>query len=83
MNTELTPEDILPYLKNFISIYDEKGNEVNPIPDGVPVTVYCDSDRDRGFCINDITYNMGLELLIARSWIVHSELEQLIQKATQ
>jgi hypothetical protein len=63
-------------LNKFTDIYKD-GKEVNTIPKNVKLTIFCESTDEEGF-VNNVTYNeIGLELLIAKKWILHSELEVL------
>lgn len=63
-------------LDKFTDIYSE-GKEENKIPDNVKLTVYCEGSNDEGFLINVTSDELGLEALIAKKWIIHSELEKL------
>lgn len=80
MKKELTAEEIYPYNKYFIPTYDEKGNEINPMPEGVKITAYCDDGQEEGYLIDCTTLEMGLTQLIVKTWILHSELEELMKK---
>lgn len=76
---DLTSEQIVKHLDKFTQIYQD-GKKINPIPDNVAVTVYCnggDDSENVGFCCNCTTDEMGLELLIAKSWILEDELQEL------
>jgi hypothetical protein len=72
-------EEIYKYIDSFIEIYDAQGNEVNPIPEDKVVTVYCEGTFERGFVENTLGSEIGFESLIAKSWILHSHLKQLIK----
>lgn len=77
-----TVEKINQFIGKFKEVYDEKGEEINPIPDNVKLTVYCDNDEDeRGFLENVTSDKMGLEALIAQKWILQSELDELMKEA--
>lgn len=71
------------HLKSFVDIYPKDVNSEgthyhNKIPDNVKVTVYCDDDdMTRGFLVNLYHNELGLEELIAKKWILHSDLEKL------
>lgn len=73
---ELTAEQIVDHIDDFIEIY-ENGKEINPIPKNVKVTVYCESSNEEGFACNVTTDEMGLEALIAKSWIREEKLQDL------
>jgi hypothetical protein len=71
-------EQIIKYIDSFTNIYDKDGNEVNPIPEDKRVTVYCSNGGDtKGFIENSLKKHLGFEALIAKSWILHSELKKL------
>ena len=64
------------YLDNFKNIYID-GKEENPIPKHVKLTVFCKSSDNEGFLINLEENQLGIEALIAKKWILHSELEKI------
>ena len=70
-------EKINKYIDSFIEIYDENGEEINPIPEDHKVTVYCESDKIKGFVENSFKDKLGFEALITKKWILHSHLKQL------
>jgi len=72
-----TAEQISVFLNKFTPIY-QNGEEINKIPDGVKITVYCDDFDESGFVENITHDQMGMEELIAKSWILQSELENLL-----
>lgn len=70
------------YLDKFTDIYPKDKNAdglclENKIPENVKLTVYCEGSEDSGFLINVTSEELGLEELIAKKWIIHSELEEL------
>lgn len=69
-------KDALP---NFKKIWDS-GKEINPLPDNVKLTVYCEGEKvnDRGFVENVTSSELGLEYLIAHSWILQEDLDKLL-----
>jgi hypothetical protein len=70
-------EQIAVYLDRFVPIYRD-GKEINPIPENVAITVYCERSDDCGF-IENITHDqMGIEELIAKSWILQDDLDSLL-----
>ena len=75
-------------LKNFIDIFPmEKSAEgtrwENPIPDNVELTIFCKGLNYEGFIIKTKSDEIGLEALIAKKWILHSELEKLAGRFLQ
>lgn len=57
------------------------GEEVNPMPEGVKLTVYCDNGDDEvGFAENSTSSELGITALIARKWILQSDLDALLAK---
>jgi hypothetical protein len=64
-------------LDKFTEIYPLGENTENEMPENVKLTVYCKGDDGEGFLINMTSDELGLEALIARKWIIHSELEKL------
>ena len=65
------------YLHKFVDIYED-GNHKNEIPENIKVTIFCKSENKEGFLINILYDELGLEELIAKKWIIHSELENLV-----
>lgn len=70
------------HLDSFTDIYpDEKSEDglylENKIPDKVKLTVYCNGTNEDGFLVNKTSDDLGLQALIAKKWIIHSELEKL------
>lgn len=63
-------------LDKFTNIY-ENGNEVNPIPENVKITIYCEHNEYDGFVFNTTSDKLGIQSLIAEKWILHSELEEI------
>lgn len=74
MARQLTDED----LESFNDIYED-GKEVNPIPEGVKVTVYCESDSEEGYVDNVTVNEMGLELLIAKKWQYQTVVDEMLK----
>jgi hypothetical protein len=74
---KMKAEEIYKYIASFIEIYDAQGNEVNPIPEDKMVTVYCEGTFERGFVENTLGSEIGLEALIAKSWILQDHLKML------
>jgi len=70
---------IYRFIDKFTPIYSE-GKEENPMPENTKLTVYCEGNNieDRGFIENVTTDEMGLEALIAKSWIKQSDLDTLL-----
>ena len=73
-------------LDKFIEIYpkDKNANGLlwkNEMPEKVKLTVYCKGTNDEGFLINMTSDEIGLEALIAKKWIIHSELEVLLGRS--
>ncbi len=60
-------------LSRFIDIY-ENGKEINPIPSDVKLTIYCKSEDDEGFLENITKTEAGLNLFIAKKWILQENL---------
>ena len=63
-------------LHEFTDIYSN-GKEVNKLPDNVKLTVFCQGSCEEGFLINVTSDELGFEVLIAKKWILHWELEKL------
>jgi hypothetical protein len=72
---EWTAEQINEHLDKFLPI------ETCPIPDGEKVTIWCDSGEmeTSGFAENTTYDELGLNALIAKSWILQSELDKLCE----
>lgn len=59
----------------------DKFNYINyqdGLPENVKLTVFCKGSEDEGFLINLASDELGLEALIVRKWIIHSEFEALV-----
>ena len=70
-------------LDKFKDIYDdvyERCKSPNDPPDNVMLTIFCKSEKEEGFLINTTTKEAGITLLIARKWILHSELEKIAKQ---
>lgn len=77
-----TAEEIHEHIEAFTPIYDNKGNEINPLPKEVKLTVYCDDGRsldNRGYAENVTRKELGLEVFIAQKWIIHADLLKLLE----
>jgi len=76
------PNQLQKALDKSTNIYNSECDEVNPIPKGVLVTVYCkgSSHETTGFIENVTKSELGLEELIARKWILQSDLDKLINQ---
>jgi hypothetical protein len=78
-------EQINEFRQHFTDIYDADGKEVNPIPDDVKLTIYCEGStfENRGFVYDKYKSEVGMNLFIAKSWILQSDLDDLVnQKGT-
>lgn len=69
-------------LLKFSVIYDENGQEINPLPENVPLTVYCKGGNsgDEGFAENLTSDKLGIAAFIAKSWILQSDLDELLKQ---
>ena len=67
------------HMDKFTLIHDKEGTEVNPIPKDVRVTVYCDDEPggNAWLVLNTTVKELGLEELIAVSWILEEDLQKL------
>lgn len=93
----MTPEEIqddidvrfcYQHLDKFTDIYPKDKNAdgsrwENKMPDNVKLTVYCEGSHDEGFLMNMTSDELGLEALIAKKWILHSDLEALAGRSIQ
>lgn len=62
----------------FTEIYDANGNEVNWIPVNTPCYVWCSNGSDEeGFAEVECSDELGLNALIAKSWITEEHLLRL------
>jgi hypothetical protein len=73
---DLTAEQINKHIEKFTPIYKD-GKEENPIPKDRKVTVWCEGTEEQGFACNVTANEMGLEALIAQSWIDEDYLQKL------
>jgi len=66
-------EELYNSLPRFTNIYIN-GEEINPIPSDVKLTIFCSSDDEEGF-LEDVTkQEAGLNLFIAKKWILQKDL---------
>ena len=64
-------------LDNFQETY--KDGEFVALPKDVKITVYCNNGSDEeGFVVNQYECDLGMNAFIAKKWIIHSVLEELI-----
>lgn len=70
---KITHKNVTANLNRFNEIYAE-GKEHNPVPKNTPVIVYCNNGGDEvGWLdVNEIS-ELGLQQLIAKSWITQKE----------
>jgi len=79
----LTANEIYSYIDEFIPIY-KNYNKVNPIPERIKVTVWCESALTNGFVCNVTAEEMRSEVnLFPVSWIYESKLQRLYRKNNQ
>lgn len=81
MIQEYTTKQLIAAMPNFTQIWDETRNiESNPIPENVRVTVFCNGTNleDRGFAENVLSSDLGLNALIAESWILQTDLDKIM-----
>lgn len=60
------------------TVTQPNGKFTDMMPEGVKMTVYCRSHSAEGFLINVTTDELYLEALIAKKYILQSELEALV-----
>lgn len=73
---EITPEMAYEHIDKFKPYYDkETGKRSQEIPKDKKITVWV--EQEEGFMINDLNENLGIDALVATSWIEHDELEKL------
>jgi hypothetical protein len=79
MWNNLTPEKQEEIASNnehrSIEIYHENGKEVNPIPKNIHCIVYCHGSNTHGWVEISNPDELGLEAIIAQSWILISDLK--------
>lgn len=64
---DINEKNVTNNLYRFNEVYPDGADE-NKIPENTPVIVYCSNDRDvSGWLAVDDQYELGLELLIAKS----------------
>lgn len=74
-------EQINKHIGKFVEIYGDKGLEENPIPRGQKVTVYCDDgDEEVGFAEDVTDSELGINIFIAKKWILQSDLDKLLKE---
>lgn len=78
MEKELSLRVIDNLKDKFTPIYKD-GKEVNPVPEKVKVTVYCEGTNESGYLTNIFSDEGGFEMLIAKSWILEKDLRALAE----
>lgn len=74
----VTAEQINKHIGKFTDIF-VNGKTKNEMPIGVKLTVWCDNgDDEQGFLYDLEVKDLGLQALIARKWILQSELKSLL-----
>lgn len=76
---KITAAHVSRYLDKFHEIFDEKGKEINPLPENEPMIVYCESSRETGWCEVKRSIDLGLTALVAQKWILRKDLIKLIK----
>lgn len=69
----MTVKNLYNNLSKFTDIYIN-GKEVNPIPNDIKLTIFCSSDDEEGFLENVTKQEAGLNLFIAKKWILQKDL---------
>jgi len=77
---ELCADDIVDYLEYFNDYSRESRGPKGNIDEDRKITVYCQSMKEEGFIIDSYRREVGFDLLIAKKWIYHSDLVELINK---
>lgn len=73
-------EQTQEFLEHFTNVYDEKGNEINPIPSDAKLTVFCEaSNGDQWFHTDLFRKEIGLSIFIVKKWILQSDLDKLYE----
>lgn len=82
MHKEYTPKQLMQALPSFRKIWEGEV-EANRIPEGVKLTVYCDggNEASKGFVENVKSSELGLNALIAHSWILQGDLDAMLDKS--
>lgn len=79
MEREITEFELSQHYEKFTPIYNEKGKEVNPMPSGKEIIVYCDNGSDeKGFAEVNDRDELGLTALIAKSWMTREHFLKLL-----
>jgi len=88
MNKIMTKKEIAMENDRVVNLLQnnlDKFNEVYPgesatstIPKDVKMTVFCEGTSESGFAIN-VTYDeLGFDIFIAKSWILQTEIEEIL-----
>jgi hypothetical protein len=74
---EWTAEEINEHIDKFLDI------ATNPIPEDAIVTIWCEGENmeESGFADNTKFDDIGLNMFIAKKWILQSELDGLLKKS--
>jgi len=66
-------DDINKYIDKFTLLSDQEP------PEDKKITVFCDNGCDDvGFAVNQLWKNLGINMLIAKKWILHKDLKSLM-----
>lgn len=78
MLSSISDEEMDTYLPNFNNLYDDKGNEINPIPNDIKLVVQCRFYDEYEFIINKTSKELGLDIFVVRKWILVDDLIKII-----
>lgn len=76
----MTAEQLLQYFPYFTEVYSEKGEQINPLPENVKLTAYCDNGKGYVRFLEDLTTKeMGIDIFIVKKFIEHSQLQKIVK----
>lgn len=78
MLSSISDEDMNTYLPNFNDLYDDKGNEISPIPYDTKLVVQCHFYDENEYIINKTSKELGLNFFMVKKWILVDDLIKLI-----
>lgn len=78
MLSSISDEEMERCIPSFNNLYDDKGNEINPIPNDIKLVVQCRFYDEYEYIINKTSKELGLDIFVVRKWILVDDLIKII-----
>lgn len=80
MLSSISDEEMERCIHSFNDLYDDKGNEICPIPDNKKLIVRCHYYDEDEYIINYTAKELGLNIFAVKKWILVDDLIKLIKE---